>query len=63
MNGTHQVLANADDVNFKGDDFRTVERNADLLLNASKDIIASCTIWLWNVSLILREERRQARDI
>ena len=33
--GTHQVLAYADDVN---DDIRTIERNADLLLNACKDI-------------------------
>ena len=38
MNGTHQVLAYADDVNLIGDDFRTVERNADVLLNACKDV-------------------------
>ena len=25
MNGTYQVLANADDVNLKGDDIRTIE--------------------------------------
>ena len=33
MNGTH-----ADDVNLIGDDIRTIERNADVLLNACKDI-------------------------
>ena len=38
MNGTHQVLAYADDVNLIGDSIRTVERNADVLLNACKDI-------------------------
>jgi len=38
MNGTHQVLAYADDVNLIGDDIRTVERNADMLLNACMDI-------------------------
>ena len=38
-NGTHQVLAYAVDVNFIGDDIRIVERNADVLLNACKDII------------------------
>ena len=38
MNGTHQVLAYADDVNLLGDDIRTIERNADVLLNAYKDI-------------------------
>ena len=37
MNGTHQVLAYADDVNLIGDDIR-IERNADVLLNAYKDI-------------------------
>ena len=36
MNGTHQVLAYADDVNLIGDDIRTIERNADVLLNACK---------------------------
>ena len=36
MNGTHPVLAYADDVNLIGDDIRTIERNADVLLNACK---------------------------
>jgi len=34
----HQVLVYADDVNSIGDDIRTIERNAYLLLNACKDI-------------------------
>jgi len=35
MNGTHQVLAYADDVNSKAmDDINTLERNVDVLLNA-----------------------------
>ena len=38
INGTHQVLAYADDVNLIGDDIRTTERNADVLLNTCKDI-------------------------
>ena len=38
MNGTHQVLSYADVVNLIGDDIRTIERNADVLLNACKDI-------------------------
>ena len=33
MNGTHQVLAYADDVNLIGNDIR-IERNAYVLLNA-----------------------------
>ena len=30
MNGTHQVLAYADDVKLIGDDIRTIETNADI---------------------------------
>ena len=37
MNGAHQVLAYAVDVNLIGDDVRTIERNACVLLNACKD--------------------------
>ena len=38
MNGPHQVSVYADDVNLIGEDFRTMERNSDVLLNACKDI-------------------------
>ena len=39
MNGTHQVLAyKDDDINLIGDDTRTIEGNADVLLNACKNI-------------------------
>ena len=36
MNDTH--LAYSDNVNLIGDDIRTIERKADVLLNAFKDI-------------------------
>ena len=38
MNGTHQVLPYADDVNLIGDDIRTIEINADVLLNVCKNV-------------------------
>ena len=38
MNGNQQDLAYADDVNLIGDDTKTIKRNADVLLNAHKDI-------------------------
>ena len=38
MNGTHQALAYVDDVNLIVDYVRTIERNADMLLNTCKDI-------------------------
>ena len=34
----HKVLAHADDVNLIGEDIRKIETNADVLLNACKDI-------------------------
>ena len=38
MNGTHQVLAYADDVNLTGNDIRTKEGNENVLLHACEDI-------------------------
>jgi hypothetical protein len=38
MSGTHQVLAYPDDLNSIDDNIRTVEGNAEVLLNACKDI-------------------------
>jgi hypothetical protein len=38
MNGTHQVLAYADDVNLLGDDIKTIERNENMLSNTCRDI-------------------------
>ena len=38
MNGIHQVLAYADDVNLMGDCIRTIERNTAVLLNACNNI-------------------------
>ena len=34
MKGIHQVLAYGDDINLIGNDIKTIERNADVLLNA-----------------------------
>ena len=38
MNGTFQILVYADGVHLIGNDIRTIEINADVLLNACKDI-------------------------
>ena len=38
MNGNHQVLAYADDVNLIGDGIRIMERNLDVLLNTCRHI-------------------------
>jgi hypothetical protein len=38
MNGIHQLLAYADDVNLLGDNIDTIKKNAETLIDASKGV-------------------------
>jgi hypothetical protein len=38
LNGTHQLLAYADDVNLLADNRGTIKRNIETLIDASKDV-------------------------
>jgi hypothetical protein len=38
LNGTHQLLAYADDVNLVGDNIDTVKKNTDSLIDAGKEV-------------------------
>jgi hypothetical protein len=37
LNGTHQLLAYADDMNLLGDNIYTIKRNTETLIDASKE--------------------------
>jgi hypothetical protein len=38
LNGTHQLLAYADDVNLLGDNIDTIKRNTKTLIDASMEV-------------------------
>jgi hypothetical protein len=38
LNGTHQLLAYADDVNLLGDNIDTIKKNIETLMDATKEV-------------------------
>jgi hypothetical protein len=64
LNGNHQLLAYADDVNLLGDDIDTIERNMETLTDARKEVNLEINIEETKYMLLsLRQNAGQNRDI
>jgi hypothetical protein len=64
LNGTHQLLAYADDVNLLGDNIHTINKNTQTLIDASKEVglevnveKAKCTLVSWDQNAECRRNR------
>jgi hypothetical protein len=64
LNGTHQLLAYADDVNLLGDNIDTVEKNTKALIDASKKVGLEINVEKTKYMLLSRHQNAgQNRDI
>jgi hypothetical protein len=64
LNGTHQLLAYADDVNLLGDNIDTVKKNTDILIDAIKEVGLEINVEKGKYMLLSRHQNvGQNRDI
>jgi hypothetical protein len=64
LNGTHQLLAHADDVNLLGDNIDTIKKNAETLIDASKEVGLEINVDKTKYMLLYRHQNvAQNRDI
>jgi hypothetical protein len=56
LNGTHQLLANADDMNLLGDNINTLNRNTETLIDASKEVGLEVNIEKTKYMLVFRDQ-------
>jgi sorting nexin-29 len=64
LNGTHQLLAYADDVNLLGDNIDTIEKNTKTLIDASKEVGLEINVEKTEYLLLSRHKNaRQNRDM
>jgi transglutaminase/protease-like cytokinesis protein 3 len=64
LNGTHQVLAYADDVNLLGDNTDTINKNTQTLIDASKEVGLELNVEKTKYMLVFRDQNEgQNREI
>jgi hypothetical protein len=63
LNGTHQLLAYADEVNLLGDNIDTIKKNTETLIDASKEVGLEIKAEKTKCMLLSRHHVGQNRDI
>jgi hypothetical protein len=56
LNGTHQLLAYADDVNLLGDNIDTINKFTETLIDASKDVGLEANVGMTKYIFVSRDQ-------